>query len=57
MTFKPLIDWFIRRRRRESLDLHLRASDGSVIIRQGWRRVRLSHSDTLLLMQLKGMQQ
>lgn len=33
------------------------AADGSVTIRQGWRRVRLSHSDYLLFSQLKGWQQ
>lgn len=43
-------------RRRASLRYTL-AADGSVTIRQGWRRVRLSHSDYLLLSQLKGWQQ
>lgn len=45
-----------RLRRRASLRYHV-AADGSVTIRQGWRRVRLSHSDYLLLAQLKGWQQ
>lgn len=56
MRLQPLIDWFTRRKRRERLNLYLSAADGSIVIRQGWRRVRLSHSDALLLMQLKGMQ-
>ena len=41
-------------RRRASLRYTL-AADG-VTIRQGWRRVQLSHSDYLLLAQLKGWQ-
>lgn len=41
-------------RRRASLRYTL-AADGSVTIRQGWR-VQLSHSDYLLLAQLKGWQ-
>ena len=45
-----------RLRRRASLRYHV-AADGSVTIRQGWCRVRLSHSDYLLLAQLKGWQQ
>lgn len=43
-------------RRRARLRYHV-AADGSVTIRQGWHRVRLSHSDYLLLAQLKGWQQ
>nr|DAK07218.1 MAG TPA: hypothetical protein [Caudoviricetes sp.] len=41
---------------RASLRYHI-ATDGSITIRQGWRRVRLSHSDYLLLAQLKGWQE
>ena len=36
---------------------HLRDADGTIEIRQGWHTVRLSHSDYLLLQQLKGWQQ
>lgn len=48
----------LRRRlcRRASLRYHV-ATDGSVTIRQGWHRVRLSHSDYQLLSQIKGWQQ
>ena len=45
-----------RLRRRASLRYHV-AADGSATIRQGWHRVRLSHSDYLLLSQIKGWQQ
>ena len=45
---------FLRRRARLGYRI---ATDGSVTIRQGWRRVRLSHSDYLLLAQLKGWQE
>jgi len=55
---KTLIDWFIGQlRRRDRLSYHLRDADGTIEIRQGWRTVRLSHSDYLLLQQLKGWQQ
>lgn len=43
-------------RRRARLGYHI-AADGNITIRQGWRRVRLSHSDYLLLAQLKGWQE
>ena len=56
MRLQPLIDWFARRKRRERLNLYLSAVDGSIVIRQGWRCVRLPHADALLLMQLKEMQ-
>ena len=45
-----------RLRCRASLRYHVTA-DGSVTIRQGWHRVYLSHSDYLLLSQIKGWQQ
>ena len=45
-----------RLRRRASLRYHVTA-DGSVTTRQGWHRVYLSHSDYLLLSQIKGWQQ
>lgn len=45
-----------RLRRRARLGYHV-AADGSVTIRQGWRRVYLSHDDYLLLAQLKGWQE
>ena len=46
----------IRRLCRRALLRYHVAADGSATIRQGWRRVRLSHSDYLLLAQLKGWQ-
>lgn len=46
----------IRRLRRRASLRYTLAADGSVTIRQGWRRVQLSHSDYLLLAQLKGWQ-
>ena len=55
---KTLIQWFIDHlcgRERTVIDLH--AASGEVIIRQGWRRVRLSHAQYLQLVQLKGWQQ
>lgn len=55
MEKKPLLERVIPRKRREQLGMHLRI-DGSVTIRQGRHRVHLSHSDALLLLQLKGMQ-
>lgn len=55
MRLQTLIDWFTRRRRRKQMGLHVRA-DGSVTIRQGWQRVTLSHTDMLMIMQIKGMQ-
>ena len=50
--------WLIDRLRgleRTHIDLH--AQSGEVIIRQGLRRVRLSHVQYLQLVQLKGWQQ
>lgn len=55
---KTLLDWLISKlRRRIRLSYRLREHDGVVEIRQGWHTVRLSHSDYLLLQQLKGWQQ
>lgn len=55
---KTLIDWLtVRLRRRTRLSYRLRDTDGTVEIRQGWHTVHLSHSDYLLLQQLKGWQQ
>lgn len=55
---KTLINWLIRRlRRRTLLSYRLRDADNTIEIRQGWHTVRLSHSDYLLLQQLKGWQQ
>ena len=45
----------LRGRERTHIDLH--AQSGEVIIRQGLRRVRLSHVQYLQLVQLKGWQQ
>ena len=55
---KTLTHWIIDRlrgRTRTHIDLH--AQSGEVIIRQGLRRVRLSHVQYLQLVQLKGWQQ
>lgn len=55
---RTLIDWLTARlRRRVRLSYHLHDADGTIEIRQGWHTVRLSHSDYLLLQQLKGWQQ
>ncbi|WP_314258573.1 MarR family transcriptional regulator [Cardiobacterium hominis] len=55
---KTLIQWFIDRMRgRERTHIDLHAQSGEVIIRQGWRRVRLTHAQYLRLEQLKGWQQ
>jgi len=55
-TMNILLSLLSRLRCRARLGYHV-AADGSVTIRQGWRRVRLSHSNYLLLAQLKGWQQ
>nr|DAQ49069.1 MAG TPA: hypothetical protein [Caudoviricetes sp.] len=47
----------IRRLCRRAEMRYTLAADGSVTIRQGWRRVYLSHDDYLLLAQLKGWQE
>ena len=55
---KTLSQWIIDRLRgRERTHIELHAASGEVIIRQGWRRVRLTHAQYLQLMQLKGWQQ
>lgn len=51
-----LLSLLSRLRCRARLRYHV-AADGSVTIRQGWCRVRLSHSDYLLLSQIKGWQE
>ncbi len=54
---KTLTQWIVDRlrgRTRTHIDLH--AASGEVIIRQGLRRVRLSHAQYLQLVQLKGWQ-
>lgn len=55
MKLQPIIDWFVRGKRRPQLNINLSA-DGSVTIRQGRHHVHLSHRDALLLLQLKRMQ-
>ena len=55
---KTLIQWLIDRlrgRERTVIDLH--TASGEVIIRQGLRRVRLTHAQYLQIKQLKGWQQ
>ena len=55
---KTLTQWLIDRlrgRERTVIDLH--AASGEVIIRQGLRRVRLTHAQYLQIKQLKGWQQ
>lgn len=54
---KTLIQWFIdRMRRRERTHIELHAQSGEVIIRQGFRWVRLTHAQYLQIEQLKGWQ-
>lgn len=55
---KTLIQWLIDRlRRRERTHIELHAQSGEVIIRQGLRRVHLTHAQYLQIEQLKGWQQ
>ena len=55
---KNLTQWLIDRLRgRERTHIDLHAQSGEVIIRQGFRRVRLAHVQYLQLVQLKGWQQ
>jgi transcriptional regulator, MarR family len=54
---KTLTQWLIDRLRgRERTHIELHAQSGEVIIRQGLRRVRLSHAQYLQIEQLKGWQ-
>ena len=54
---KTLIQWLIDRlRRRERTHIELHAQSGEVIIRQGLRRVRLSHAQYVQIEMLKGWQ-
>lgn len=55
MIKNPLIDWVVRKLRLRTLAI-ICPTDGSVIIRQGWRRVRLSQQDYLRLLMLKEQQ-
>ena len=51
-----ILNTLLRRLCRRAEMRYTLAGGGSVTIRQGWRRVQLSHSDYLLLAQLKGWQ-